>query len=184
VIYTFATIAFYLLGAAILGRTGLNPASSDMIRTLLVMYEPVFGTWAKGVFFFGAFAVLYSTFFVATAGHSRVFPEALQTFGIGPRTPAGYQRAVRWLCGLIPFVCLTLFVLFPKQPETLILLSGVMQGIMLPMLAGAAIYFRFRRGDARVAPSRTWDFFLWLSAGGLLITGLWTVWTELAKHLP
>jgi Mn2+/Fe2+ NRAMP family transporter len=181
VIYTFATLAFYLLGAAILGRTGLNPSSSDMIRTLLVMYEPVFGAWAKWVFLFGAFAVLYSTFFVATAGHSRVFAEALQCFGIGPRTPAGYQRTVRALCGLFPFVCLLLFVLFPTQPERLILLSGVMQGIMLPMLACSAIYFRYRRGDVRIAPGQLWDCCLWLSAAGLLITGLWTVWTELTK---
>ena len=65
----------------------------------------------------------------------------------------------------------------------LILLSGVMQGIMLPMLAGAAIYFRMRRSDPRVTPGRAWDFFLWLSAAGLFVTGSWTVWTELAKYL-
>ena len=43
VVYTVATIAFYLLGAAILGRTGLVPEDRDLIRTLNVMYEPVFG---------------------------------------------------------------------------------------------------------------------------------------------
>ena len=51
----FATIAFYLLGAAILGRTGLNPEKSDLIRTLAVMYEPVFGPQAEHIFLFGAF---------------------------------------------------------------------------------------------------------------------------------
>ena len=34
VVYTFCTIAFYLLGAAILGRTGLVPEGSEMIQTL------------------------------------------------------------------------------------------------------------------------------------------------------
>lgn len=184
VIYTFATLAFYLLGAAILGRTGLNPGSSDMIRTLLVMYEPVFGAWAKWVFLFGAFAVLYSTFFVATAGHARVFPEGLQMFGIGPQTRAGYEQAVRVFSGIFPFVCLILFVSFPKEPQAMILLSGVMQGIMLPMLAGAAIYFRYYRIDERIAPGRVWDAFLWLSAAGLLVTGTWTVWSKLVEFLP
>ncbi|MHC4299703.1 MAG: transmembrane Mn(2+) transporter, partial [Planctomycetota bacterium] len=33
VVYTFATVAFYLLGAAVLGRTGLNPSGRDMVRT-------------------------------------------------------------------------------------------------------------------------------------------------------
>lgn len=181
VVYTFATVAFYLLGAAILGRTGLVPSSSDMIRTLLVMYEPVFGRWAEWIFLFGAFAVLYSTFFVATAGHARVFPEGLQAFGIGPQTHAGYRRSVRVFSGLFPFICLMLFLFFPTQPVKLILMSGVMQGIMLPMLAGAAIYFRLRRGDPRIAPSRIWDICLWLSALGMLVTGTWTVWTELTK---
>lgn len=48
VVYTFATLAFYLLGAAILGRIGLQPKGTDMIRTLGVMYEPVFGSWRVG----------------------------------------------------------------------------------------------------------------------------------------
>ncbi|MHC4497218.1 MAG: transmembrane Mn(2+) transporter, partial [Planctomycetota bacterium] len=62
VVYTFATVAFYLLGAAVLGRTGLNPSGEHMVRILAAMYVPVFGSWADGVFLSGAFAVLYSTF--------------------------------------------------------------------------------------------------------------------------
>ena len=45
-VYTFATIAFYLLGAAILGRIDLQPQDSDMVRSLGVMYRPVFGETA------------------------------------------------------------------------------------------------------------------------------------------
>ena len=90
VVYTFATVAFYLLGAAILGRTGLDPDGDQMIRTLGQMYVPVFGAAAQGVFLFGAFAVLYSTFFVATASHARVCADALRVFGLssGRRTLA------------------------------------------------------------------------------------------------
>lgn len=181
VIYTFATLAFYLLGAAILGRTGLNPSGQDMIQTLSVMYEPVFGVIAKWVFLFGAFAVLYSTFFVATAGHARVFPEGLRAFGVGPQTPAGYERSVRVLSAVFPFLCLGIYLLFPQQPEVLILLSGTMQGIMLPMLAGTALYFRYRRGDRRLAPGIIWDVCLWTSAAGMLVTGGWSVWSEISK---
>ncbi len=64
-VYTLVTIAFYLLGAATLGRLGLVPAGSEMVRTLGAMYAPVFGDWASTVFRWGGFAVLYSTFFVA-----------------------------------------------------------------------------------------------------------------------
>jgi len=91
-VYTFATIGFYLLGAAILGRTGLNPGGEQMIRTLGQMYVPVFGDWAQIVFLFGAFAVLYSTFFVATASHARVSADALRVFGV----MAGFAFSYRY----------------------------------------------------------------------------------------
>ena len=59
VIYTFCTIAFYLLGASVLGRSGLIPEGSEMIQTLSSMYAPVFGEWAKFIFLIGAIAVLF-----------------------------------------------------------------------------------------------------------------------------
>ncbi len=172
VVYTFATIAFYLLGAAILGRIKLSPEGNEMIRTLAVMYEPVFGTWTQILFLFGAFAVLYSTFFVANASHARVFPDALRVFGITAKDDASYRRRVRFFSGLFPFICLIIYILIPK-PTTLVLASGAMQAIMLPMLSGGALYFRYFRTDPRMAPGRVWDILLWLSAIGMLIAGGW-----------
>lgn len=179
VVYTFATLAFYLLGAAILGRTGLNPGGDDMIITLGVMYEPVFGALAKWIFLFGAFAVLYSTFFVANASHARVFPDALRIFGVVPSDDASYRRWIRIFSGIFPFGCLLFFVVF-KAPAQLVLISGLMQAIMLPMLAVASLYFRYRRVDSRILPGKAWDAFLWLSAFGMLITGSWAVWSKIA----
>jgi Mn2+/Fe2+ NRAMP family transporter len=182
IVYTFATITFYLLGAAILWRSGLNPQGSDMIRTLGVMYEPVFGTIARWIFLFGAFAVLYSTLFVAAAGLARSVPDALRVMGVGPQTPAAYRRWVRVFGGVFPFVCVTIYVVLPA-PAELVLLSGVMQGVMLPMLAGSALYFRYRRSDARLTPGLIWDLLLWASATGMLITGIWTCWSKLSDLL-
>jgi Mn2+/Fe2+ NRAMP family transporter len=172
VVYTFATIAFYLLGAAILGRIKLSPEGNEMIRTLAVMYEPVFGTWTQFLFLFGAFAVLYSTFFVANASHARVFPDTLRVFGIAAKDDASYRNRVRFFSGLFPFLCLIIYILIPK-PTTLVLASGAMQAIMLPMLSGGALYFRYFRTDKRMAPGRVWDILLWLSAIGMLIAGGW-----------
>jgi Mn2+/Fe2+ NRAMP family transporter len=174
VVYTFATLAFYLLGAAILGRSGLNPAGSEMIRTLAVMYEPVFSEWAAGLFLFGAFAVLYSTYFVANAGHARVFSDALGVLGAAAQTPTATRRRVAVLSGLFPLLCLVIYLCFPA-PARLVLISGVMQAVMLPMLAGAALYFRYFRSDQRLAPGRLWDAFLLLSAAGMSVAGLWTL---------
>jgi Mn2+/Fe2+ NRAMP family transporter len=174
IVYTFATVAFYLLGAAILGRIGLVPAGMEMVRTLGVMYEPVFGSWAKTMFLFGAFAVLYSTFFVANAGHARIVTDALGVLNIGPRTDEGKQRWISAMCVIFPTLAWLVYVVFP-QPTTLVLAGGAMQAFMLPMLATAALYFRYWRCDPRLRPGRTWDCFLWISAIGLMITGGWLV---------
>ncbi|MDP6443126.1 MAG: Nramp family divalent metal transporter [Pirellulaceae bacterium] len=182
VVYTFATIAFYLLGAAILGRIGLHPKGTDMIRTLGVMYEPVFGSIARWIFLFGAIAVLYSTFFVATASLARVVTDGLRVLGVGPRTEAGYRRGIQVMSVLFPFMCVAAYTMW-SQPVMLVLIGGVMQGVMLPMLAGAALYFRYKRADSRITPGMAWDAFLWLSAIGMLITGLWTVWAKLEPYL-
>lgn len=49
-IYTIATLAFYLLGAAILGRVGLNPGGFELVRTLTAMYEPALQLGTVAVF--------------------------------------------------------------------------------------------------------------------------------------
>ena len=178
IVYTFATVAFYLLGAAILHRTGLNPGGTELVRTLGVMYEPVFGQWAQAVFLFGAIAVLYSTFFVANAGHSRVFTDALKVTGLGIKDEQARQRSVKIFGIIFPMLCLGLYLMV-QAPVALVLISGIMQGIMLPMLAGAALWFRYRRTDKRILPGSAWDLFLWLSALGMLISGAVTIYKKL-----
>jgi hypothetical protein len=178
VIYTFATIAFYLLGAAVLHRQGLDPAGNELISTLGEMYVPVFGDWAKWLFLFGAFAVLYSTFFVANAGHTRVASDAIRVFGVGARTDAARQWWIVVFCVVFPLFALGTYV-FIRYPARLVLASGVMQAIMLPMLAGATLYYRYYRCDRRIIPGRLWDLMLWLSAIGMLIAGGWIAVTKL-----
>ncbi len=181
-IYTFATVAFYILGAAVLYREGLDPEGNQMVYALSQPYVKVFGPWAHWVFLFGAFAVLYSTFFVANAGHALVATDAVKVFGVGARDPKTRRRWVKGFCVFLPSLALA-FCLWLRRPEKLILASGVMQGIMLPMLAGAALYYRYRRCDERIRPGRLWDLFLWISALGMLVAGLWTAWNELLPVL-
>lgn len=180
VIYTFATIAFYLLGAAILGpeRANLQPAGSDMVRSLGVMYKPVFGDVAESMFLFGAIAVLYSTFFVATAGNARMFSDVLGTMGIIKPGEKSYRKSVKIASGVLPAICGITYC-YGVEPVFAVLLSGLMQSIMLPMLGFAAIYFRYKHSDKRIAPSALWDFFVVLSAIGLLIAGGFAVYTKL-----
>jgi len=182
VVYTFATIAFYLLGASILHPAGLQPAGNEMIRYLAVMYEPAFGHVAQVIFLFGAFAVLYSTFFVANASHARVFSDSIRVLGFATHTPEAHANRVRILGGVFPFLCLMFYVWIGK-PTQLVLLSGLMQAFMLPMLAFAALFFRYYRADERIQPGRVWDVFLIISAIGMTIAGFWAAWSKIAPMI-
>jgi Mn2+/Fe2+ NRAMP family transporter len=184
VIYTIATVAFYLLGAAILGRAGLVPDDRDLIRVLNVMYEPVFGHSAQIVFLLGAFAVLYSTFFVANAGHARVLSDAMRVVGLIADNEPARKKAVQWLSGALPIFCVVLFIVLPQSPAQLVLLSGMMQAMMLPMLAGAALYFRYTKSDPRVRPGIVWDIFVWISSAGMLVAAVVLAYGEILKFFP
>ncbi len=177
VVYTFATIAFYLLGAAILYRTSLDPKGPEMIRYLSVMYKPVFGGTAQAMFLFGSFAVLYSTFFVANASLARVFSDVLRVLNLARTGDGAHQNRVRILSGLLPFVCLSSYV-SGWEPQQLVLISGLMQAMMLPMLASAALYFRYYYNDERLKPGKAWDLLLWTSAAGMLVAGAWAAWAK------
>jgi hypothetical protein len=178
VIYTFATVVFYLLGAAVIGRVGLIPEGTAMIRTLTEMYVPVFGEVAQSIFLFGAIAVLYSTFFVSIAGHARVCADAMRVFGLSDGSEESFRKWTTIFSALFPFVSF-LFYISWRQPVVLILASGVMQALMLPVLGGAALFFRYRNCNENLKPGRLWDLFLWMSAFGLLVAGLWLASTRI-----
>lgn len=179
-VYTFATIAFYILGASILHPIGLDAKGSEMIRTLAVMYEPIFGSYAPVLFLIGAFAVLFSTFFVANAGHARVCADVVKVISRGAIKDERFVYWVRVFSGLLPFISLAIYLGF-GEPRTLVLFSGFMQNLMLPMLAAGALYFRYYRCDERVKPTLVWDFFLWLSALGLLIVAGWALYDGIGR---
>ncbi|MGK0434792.1 MAG: Mn2+/Fe2+ NRAMP family transporter [Planctomycetota bacterium] len=178
VVYTFATVAFFLLGAAVLGRIGLNPEKENLVRTLAQMYAPVFGSWATPVFLVGAFAVLYSTFFVASAGLARIAADCVIVLRLAPDTAAARLRYTRVFCGALPLVSLLVF-LWVRAPAQLVLAGGIAQALMLPVLGFAALWSRYRRTDAGLTPGKLWDALLWLSCVGFLIAGVWAVVSHL-----
>ena len=149
-----------------------------MIRTLGVMYEPVFGSTAQLLFLFGAFAVLYSTFFVANAGNTRMAADIIPAFGIADISPEARTRWIRFFGFLFPAACVVIYCVFPK-PVKLILIAGVMQALLLPVLGIAALFYRYKLGDDRLKPNKLWDACLWLSFVGFLVVGLYLVWAKL-----
>lgn len=182
-IYTFATMAFYVLGAAVLHPKGRSPSREGLIRTLETMYSDVFGAWGGWVFLFGAFAVLYSTLFVATAGNARVAADGLGVFKLIKRDEKTRVWWVQFLCGTLPFMQLGVYM-WSKDPVALVILSGLAQAFLLPLLGVAALFFRYKKCDSRIMPGKLWDAFLWLSVFGMGLAGGWGAYSEILKLMP
>ncbi len=181
VIYTLATLAFYLLGAAVLHAKGLQVNDQGMIDTLAHMYAESFGPWGLHVFLAGAFFALYSTVFASTASNARLLVDAAALFKV-VRYPTPEHRAwaVKVCVVLLPALSVGLYMLWEK-PVTLVLIGAVSQGIMLPFLAGAALYFRHRRLDSALRPGLAWTICLWVSALSMAAIGAYQVVQEIMK---
>jgi Mn2+/Fe2+ NRAMP family transporter len=138
------------------------------------MYVPVFGAWAQPVFLCGAFAILYSTFFVAAAGNAHMVADALGLFGLTDGSEATRLKWVRRISAIWPLLAAVVYILV-RRPTAMVLASGTAQAIMLPMLGAAALYFRYRRSDRNLRPGRLWDGMLWLSLAGFAIIAGWSL---------
>ena len=170
VIYTGATVAFYLLGAATL--FGKTVEDKDVIPTLSLMYEEAFPEWGRIVFSVGCFCVLFSTVFGATAANARLFADALSVFKIREyETEASRHRMVKTGCVVLLVLSFLIFVMFGNKPVTLVFMGAFAQGALLPFLALAAIYFMLTRVDRRLQPGRVWKGFLVLAAACMIFIG-------------
>jgi Mn2+/Fe2+ NRAMP family transporter len=169
IIYTAATVAFYLLGAGVLHGMGLVPASSDMIPVLSNLYTQTLGHWALGVFYVGAIATLYGTVFAATAAHSRLFADMCRLAGRFEGNDMARRLVLRnrfvVLLGIVP-VALFLTV---QAPVTMVMVGGIVQAVMLPVIGIGAIYLRHRRLPSEVAPSPITTTALWVATAATLV---------------
>jgi hypothetical protein len=184
VVFTVATVAFYLLGAAVLHPQGLDPKGSEMIPTLSQMYlRPLEGTPLEGFrsltrvgFLVGAWAVLFKTLYVATAANSRLTVDFLKLAGLyRPSGPAARDRMIKLFCVIYPVVALGLYYAF-REPQGLIKAGGIAQALMLPLIAGATLYLRGRDVDRRVGPAFVSDIFTWLAFFGITAVAAYSVW--------
>jgi manganese transport protein len=181
VVYTLATVAFYLLGAAVLHAKGLKVTDLGMIDTLAHMYRESFGAWSFYIFLTGAFFVLYSTAFVATASNARLLADGAVLFKVVKYpTPEHRARAVKFCVVLLPALSLGLFLVWEK-PVTLVFVGAVAQGMMLPFLAMAALYFRHRRTAAELKPGHLWTVCLWIAAISMVAAGVYQVVQEIIR---
>jgi Mn2+/Fe2+ NRAMP family transporter len=164
IIYTVATIAFYLLGAGVLHTQNLLPKGNEMIKVLSRMYTETMGPWALWLFFAGAIATLYGTIFAATAANSRVYADMVQLLGGYDR--GDYETRVRWRRRFVVILCVIPVALFflRVDPNFMVKIGGIAQAMMLPVIAVGTLYLRHKHLPEQVKPSTFVTVSLWLAS--------------------
>jgi manganese transport protein len=177
VLYTLATVAFYLLGAGVLSPLGLVPAAKDMIPTLSRLYTDTLGGWILPLFYLGATVTLYGTIFAATAAHSRLYADFCRVLGLFGR--GDYPRRLAFRRGftiLLTVVPVLLFLAF-ESPVKMVVAGGISQSVMLPISGAGALYLHHRRLPRELRPGRLVTAGLWAAT---LVMAVVTVYSLFA----
>ena len=175
IIYTTATVAFYVIGAAVLNRQGLDPDGMALVSTLAEAYVPVFGGYAQWLLVAGAAAILYSTYLVIMGASARTFTDFLNILGFVDRSnQAQMRRSVSLLSIILPVVTLMIY-LTGINPVRLIIIGGIAQALFLPVVSISVLYLRYRVTDPRLRPGRAWDAALLTSSLSFLFVGVFSL---------
>ncbi len=164
VIYTVATVAFYVLGAGVLNGMGLVPKEAEMISTLSNIYTQTLGQWSRWLFYAGAIVTLYGTIFAATAANSRLFADMLRLMGaFGAEDAAARARYRNLLIVLLTTIPVALIFIF-TDPVHMVRIGGISQAMMLPVIGLGAVYLRHRHLPKEILPSQWVTIGLWVAA--------------------
>jgi Mn2+/Fe2+ NRAMP family transporter len=183
IVFTVATVCFYCLGATVLHEQNLHPKGIGMIDTLSQMYVPMFGSWTKYLFLIGVWVVLFKTLYVCSAAHSRLTADFLSLAKL-VHYPDADARAIwiRRFCILYPLGALILYIAV-GEPRGMVIFGGFFQGITLPVIAAVSVFFRYRRTDARLAPSKLWDLALWIALISITVVAVYATWDRLIHQI-
>lgn len=181
VVYTGATVAFYVLGAAVLHGKQIEVTDKNLIPSLSGMYSESFGQLGAMVFIVGAFVVLFSTIFIATASNGRLLADFLTLLGLPvQRNSTGYVRLVLTASTLLPLLYLFIYLNI-QEPLNLVLIGALAQALMLPLLCLASLYFHHQRMKDQLKPKSFWPtLFLWLSAIAMIGAGGFQLYSKLS----
>lgn len=172
IVYTISTIAFYILGAAVLHPQGLVPANDELLQVLSHMFTDVLGPWARWLFLFGAGVALIKTIIANAPGFARQMSNSLAVFGAFDWTDTTKRdRFVRTLVLALPVIW-GLFYLFLQSPLTMIIVAGIGNAVFLIAVVIATLYLRRTETDDRVKDGPLFTGYLMISAVAVVGVGV------------
>ena len=168
-LYTAATIAFYLLGAGVLHGLGIVPEGAETLRILSNIYTETLGAWSLHCFLAGAVAILYSSIFGGAAASARVFADFAAL--AGAYDGGDYRRRRRAIQLLTGVVLVLPVIYYMALPELVLLvkIGGVAQALMLPILSFSVLYLRYRHLPKSIAPKGWITLTLWVTSAVMAV---------------
>ncbi len=164
-VYTIATVAFYLLGAGILHAMGQVPKGADMIPVLSNIYTQTLGGWAQYLFYIGAIIILFGTIVAATAGHARMCSDLMRIMGVFSHDDLRARN--RWrdiFVVILTVIPVCMFWIFGQAPVQMVTWGGMAQAAMLPIISCATLYLYYKHMRSTLAASNWMVALLWVAA--------------------
>jgi len=179
VIYTFATAAFFIMGAAVLHTQKLVPGgANEMITTLARMYTDSLGQWAMIGFLIGAIAVLGSTLWAAVPSQARMYVNFLSVVGVlNWKDPHARMKWLRAFTIALPVIW-ALASLYFKSPVLMVQIGGVMTGVFLVAVVVATWYLRQTDTDPELRGKGAFNLLLVASTIAIGFLGIYTVLSQ------
>jgi manganese transport protein len=174
IIYTTVTVAFYLLGAAVLHQRAEIPMGNEVIETLALIYTQSLGPGVKNIYLVGAFFVLFSSLYATLAAWTRLLSDVFGQFGwIDFWNLKQRKQTISILAWVLPFIWASVY-LFIELPVIMVLSGGVIGSILLFLVLFAAYQFKYKRNQL-ISSSPAYNFAFWISIVSILAVGVYGV---------
>jgi len=163
IIISCATIPYYVLGAGVLHKMGLDPeGAGDTIAVLSNIFTETLGPWAVWMFTIGAFFILFSTVLSGVGGGGRFIPDYFIEMQLFDRSNVALRKKItRWYLAVLPIVAFFIY-LFSPGFVFLIIVGGLTSAIFLPIQCGACLYLQSTNMDPRIRPRKATRVGLWV----------------------
>lgn len=153
-ISTVVTVAFFLLGAAVLHRQHSVPEGLGVVDQISSVFTESYGEWSKGLFVVGAFCTLYSTLVVVAAATGRMAADLFASVGALDRDNLSAVRRCHQIVQTAALVVLlAVFLGTTASPAKLIMFGHFVLGAFLTPLLMLCICWVAFHTDRRVRMS-------------------------------
>jgi Mn2+/Fe2+ NRAMP family transporter len=179
VIYTVSTLAFYVLGAAVLHPQDLVPEGREVMTTLSRIFSSAIGRAGGVLFLVGAGLALYKTVIANVPLQARIMANSLAVFHVFAWTDQ--RRRDRWMRLLMVILPLGWGIIgvAVSAPLALVVFGGVLNAVYLIGVAISTVYLSRRQTDPLVRGGTFMSAMMWVSAFAICLVGAVGLYTTL-----